>query len=238
LTDNESGTIQTVISGYSSVSFWWKVSSESNYDFLEFYIDGVRQDRISGTVAWQQKSYTITTGSHTLKWVYDKDYSVSSGSDVGWVDDVVFGTGGTTPVYCDASGDNQNYEWIAGVSVAGLNNTSGASSSGYSDFTSQTVNLTRGNSASVSLTPGFAGSSYTEYWNIWIDYNQDGDFDDSGEAVFSSSGSSTVSGSFTVSSSALTGNTRMRVIMKYSSAASSCGTFTYGEVEDYTANIQ
>ena len=53
-------------------------------DYLEFYIDGVRQDRISGDVDWQQKSYTITgVGPHYLLWQYIKD---GSGSSVGWAD--------------------------------------------------------------------------------------------------------------------------------------------------------
>jgi PKD repeat protein len=138
--------------------------------------------------------------------------------------------------YCTASGNNQNYEYIAGVQVANLNNTSGAS--GYTDYTSLTANLTRGASANLTLTPGFVSSSYTEYWKIWIDYNRDGDFEDAGEEVFAGTGSSVVTGSFVVPSSAVTGNTRMRVIMKYSGYASYCGTFTYGEVEDYTVNIQ
>jgi PKD repeat protein len=138
--------------------------------------------------------------------------------------------------YCSASGNNQNYEYVAGVNIGSINNTTGAS--GYSDYTAQSTNATKGGSVSVSLTPGFVSSSYTEYWRIWIDYNQDGDFDDSGETVFSQSSSSTVSGSFTVPTSALSGGTRMRVIMKYSGYAASCGTFTYGEVEDYTINIQ
>lgn len=138
--------------------------------------------------------------------------------------------------YCTATGTNQNYEWIAGVNVGSINNSSGAS--GYTDYTSISTNVTKGGSVSVSLTPGFASGSYTEYWKIWIDYNGDGDFADSGEEVFSNSGSSTVSGSFTVPTSASSGTTRMRVIMKYSSAAPSCGSFTYGEVEDYSVNIQ
>jgi PKD repeat protein len=143
---------------------------------------------------------------------------------------------GTTPVtYCTASGNNQNYEYISGVQVGGINNTSGASS--YTDFTSISGNFSRGSSIRVSLIPGFTGSSYTEYWKIWIDWNGDGDFADSGEEVFSGSGSSTVTGSFTVPTSAATGSTRMRVIMKYGGYASYCGTFTYGEVEDYTVNI-
>jgi hypothetical protein len=86
LGDNQSSTMETTISGVTSVKFWWHVSSETNYDYLQFYIDGVKQDQISGTTSWAQKSYTVTSGSHTLKWVYDKDYSVSSGSDIGWVD--------------------------------------------------------------------------------------------------------------------------------------------------------
>jgi PKD repeat protein len=141
----------------------------------------------------------------------------------------------TTVTYCTSSSSNQNYEWIAGVRVANINNSSNAS--GYTDFTSVIANLTSGGSVSVTLTPGFAGTSYTEYWKIWIDWNRDGDFDDSGEEVFSQSGNGTVSGSFTVPTS-VSGTTRMRVSMRYNSAPSSCGTFTYGEVEDYTVTIQ
>ena len=137
--------------------------------------------------------------------------------------------------YCTSSSSNQSYEYIAGVSVADLNNSSGASP--YTDYTNLTANMTRGNSVSVSLTPGFTGSSYTEYWRIWIDYNGDHDFEDTGEEVFSGSGSSVVSGNFTVPSSAPLGTTRMRVSMSYSTYPPICGTFTYGEVEDYTANI-
>jgi PKD repeat protein len=136
--------------------------------------------------------------------------------------------------YCTSQGNNNNYEWISRVVVAGMDNSSGAA--GYTDFTSITCNLTSGNNAGVSLTPGFASSSYTEYWKIWIDYNGDHDFTDTGEEVFSGSGSSTVSGSFTVASG-IDITTRMRVTMKYGGAPTSCETFTYGEVEDYTAQI-
>ena len=71
----------------TTLTFYWKVSSEQSFDYLQFYIDGVLKDQISGVVDWQQKSYNITgTGSHTLKWRYVKDSSDSSGSDCGWVD--------------------------------------------------------------------------------------------------------------------------------------------------------
>src|SRR5690606_40640885 len=69
--------------------------------------------------------------------------------------------------------------------------------------------------------------------------NQDGDCVDSGEQVYSRSRTtaSPISGSFTVPTSALSGATRMRVSMKYNANPTSCETFTYGEVEDYTVNI-
>ena len=65
------------------VKFYWRVSSEQNYDNLEFYIDGVLQNRISGREDWHQMIYTITEpGLHTLEWRYDKDSEVSNGNDL------------------------------------------------------------------------------------------------------------------------------------------------------------
>jgi len=70
-----------------TVAFWWKVSSEANYDRLSFYVDGVLQDRISGEVGWQQKSCPLGgDGTHALVWVYSKDSNDADGSDRGWVD--------------------------------------------------------------------------------------------------------------------------------------------------------
>ena len=94
MTDSQSNYVQTPVTGPGTLTFWWKISSEGSYDFLRFYVDGVEQAgslaKISGEVAWVQKTATITSGSHTLKWAYTKDYSVSSGSDAAWVDQVVF----------------------------------------------------------------------------------------------------------------------------------------------------
>jgi len=85
--DNEESWMQTTVTGAGTVAFYWKVSSEADSDYLEFYIDSVRQDRISGEQDWAEKSYEITgSGSHTLKWRYVKDSSGSSGSDRGYVD--------------------------------------------------------------------------------------------------------------------------------------------------------
>jgi len=78
-----------------SISFWRKVSSENNYDWLRFSIDGVEMGSWSGTKEWQQFSYNVETGPHTFKWSYTKDYSMSSGSDCAWIDDIVFPLSGS-----------------------------------------------------------------------------------------------------------------------------------------------
>ncbi len=138
---------------------------------------------------------------------------------------------------CTSSGDDQSYEYIAGVTVADLNNPSGASP--YSDFTHLLANLARGETFNVELTPGFPDRPQAEYWKIWIDYNGDHDFEDKGEEVFSGyadSVNTVLTGVFTVPCDTVC-CTRMRVSMRYGGWPPICGTFPYGEVEDYSVNI-
>ncbi|WP_456321259.1 DUF2341 domain-containing protein [Palaeococcus sp. (in: euryarchaeotes)] len=90
--NNEYACMYTTINlaSYSVLSFWWKVSSERWYDYLNFYIDNVWYDGISGNVNWNEKEYLImSTGQHTIKWCYEKDWSVSRGDDAGYVDYII-----------------------------------------------------------------------------------------------------------------------------------------------------
>jgi len=94
ISDDQESWMQTTVSGAGTVSFYWKVSSERHFDFLEFYIDGSLQDQISGSVGWHRMMYAITAlGSHTLEWRYVKDHSTSEGDDCGRVDKVEWTTG-------------------------------------------------------------------------------------------------------------------------------------------------
>jgi hypothetical protein len=78
------------VTGDGNISFFRKVSSESNYDYLRFYIDGNLMEQWSGNFAWGQVSYPVSAGVHTFLWKYYKDSSVSSGEDCVWIDYIEF----------------------------------------------------------------------------------------------------------------------------------------------------
>jgi hypothetical protein len=86
LVHNEEAVLETAVSGYTTIKFHWKVSSETDYDYLQFYIDGVLKDQVSGETEWEEKTYSISSGTHILRWVYSKDHSFSSGADTAWID--------------------------------------------------------------------------------------------------------------------------------------------------------
>ena len=71
------------------VSFYYRVSSERNYDKFFFLIDNVEQFNASGNLEWTQAAYPLTVGSHTLTFRYTKDGSVDNGSDCAWIDYLV-----------------------------------------------------------------------------------------------------------------------------------------------------
>jgi len=140
------------------------------------------------------------------------------------------------PEYCESEGLSTDFEWIKRVKLANINNLSG-NDNGYGDYTNLITNLAPGQYETIVLRPGFSGSSYREYWRVWVDWNQDGDFDDAGELEGQGNGYGAMSGIISVPANAVFGHTRMRVSMRYGSYADSCESFTEGEVEDYTINV-
>jgi hypothetical protein len=97
ITDNQESVMYLSVKVLASgpISFWKKVSCENdpsgtNYDFLAFYIDNTEMGRWDGIINWSKETFNVTEGYHTFKWIYHKDYSVSSGSDCAWVDFISF----------------------------------------------------------------------------------------------------------------------------------------------------
>ena len=115
------------------IHFYRKVSSESGYDYLKFYIDGILTDSWSGTKNWVQVSYPVSAGSRTFKWTYSKDGSSSSGSDTAWIDDIKF------PASCGIAGDFNGDGTVDLVDYSVLSDQWGQSGSLISDIAPEPI---------------------------------------------------------------------------------------------------
>lgn len=139
--------------------------------------------------------------------------------------------------YCDASSNNATEEFISRFELNTINNSSGGQN--YSDFTSISTTLETNQTYTTTIETTWTGNTFNEGYAIWIDYDQDGVFNNATERVFTQTpiNTSPIIGGFTVPADALEGSTRLRVIMRYNTIPSSCGSFDFGEVEDYTVII-
>lgn len=89
--DGQQSVLETTVNGPGLVSFWWRVSSETNWDALEFSVGTAAQSRISGETDWRPFSAAVPTGTHVLRWVYAKDAECcAAGEDRGWLDGVAY----------------------------------------------------------------------------------------------------------------------------------------------------
>jgi bacillolysin len=183
-------------------------------------------------------SYTVTGLDSSTAYTFTVKAKDAAGNLSAASNAVNVTTGTATATYCASKGNSVADEYIGKVQLGTINNTS-TGGNGYSNFTSISTNLTKGSASTITVTPTWTGTTYSEGYAVWIDFNGDGDFDDAGELVWSKAASKTtpVSGSFTIPTSTNTGSTRMRVSMKYNGIPTSCEAFSYGEVEDYSVNI-
>jgi hypothetical protein len=137
-----------------------------------------------------------------------------------------------TPAYCAASGGTCD-EYISHVTIGSISNASGCSG-GYTNYTSLTAQVYKGVSSTLTVANGLAYTGDNCY--VWIDWNQDMDFNDYGEAFNALGGPSAFTAQIIAPEDAKYGNHRMRIRIYYSpsDSPSPCGTASYGEVEDYT----
>jgi alpha-tubulin suppressor-like RCC1 family protein len=165
--NNTASSMRMWIAGPVTVSFWWKVSSETNHDFLSFSAGGVLLTNISGETGWQQCIFSLPPGNQILKWTYSKDAAASAGQDAAWVDQLVITPIApsilTQPASTNVIGGNNatftvlatgtpplNYQWLKGS-----NTLPGATGSSLTLFT-----VTRTNSGTYSvIVTNIAGST-------------------------------------------------------------------------------
>jgi hypothetical protein len=149
--------------------------------------------------------------------------------------------------YCASTGNTQ-YEYIQSVQI-GQEHFDSGNDGGYHDYSaSQSFLIEPNHDYSLVLTPGFSQLAYPEYFKMWIDYNDDGVYDNATEVVFESTNGqpSAVNGDFTAPNFTGVHAVGLRVSMAYHTSSSQnfvpepCSDMTSngGEVEDYCAYLQ
>ena len=183
-------------------------------------------------------SYTVTGLTPSTAYSFSVKAKDAAGNASASSNVVNVTTLANSVTYCASQGNSVTDELIGRVQFGTINNSS-IGGTGYTNFTAISTNVTRSVAYSITITPTWTSTVYPEGYGVWIDYNQDGDFVDAGEQVWTKAASTTtpVSGSITIPATATLGSTRMRVTLKYNAIPTSCETFSYGQVEDYTVTI-
>ncbi|MEY3324969.1 MAG: hypothetical protein RLZ11_1283 [Bacteroidota bacterium] len=164
---------------------------------------------------------------------------VTCSGNTGTSNPVLVALSPNSACYCAAGATSTAFEKISNVTFGTINNNS-TSTAGYENFLTQSTNVIAGQTLpiSVSISNGFSSDEV----RVWIDFNQNGNFTDAGEAVYvSTRGVGPHVGNITISPTATLGATRMRVRMHdaaFGGNTTPCGNSGYGQVEDYTVNIQ
>ncbi|MGH2565133.1 MAG: fibronectin type III domain-containing protein, partial [Ginsengibacter sp.] len=191
----------TAVSGATGYNLQYKASTDGSYTTISnLATTSYNLTGLTAGTTYQYQVQTICGGSSSA-------YSAPSS----------FQTSGGTITYCASKGTT-TYEYINKVVLGSISNTSG-NNSGYKDYTNLSTSLTAGNTYTITLTPGFASTKYAENWTVYIDYNQDGTLNSTGETVLEvrSTKTGTATGSFKVPATAKNGSTRMRIQMHYGS---------------------
>lgn len=202
-----------------------------------------------GANTWTNIGTIQTSPFYATSQIVATDYrcivacSSSTLSDISTT--VAVGQNSVINCYCVPTGAPTSSNFIVSFSTTGAltnitnpNNTYTTSPvAGYADYTSMIASATPGSTVNVSVT--FTTGSHAV--GVWVDWNQDGDFNDAGENPITTGAALTTNpynASFVVPATALSGNTRMRVrTAAVSGPASACGLNTNGEAEDYTINV-
>ena len=155
------------------------------------------------------------------------------------------------PNYCPSNATSTAYTDIGNVTFNAINNTSPPTyTAQYTDYTNTTpAMINQGNTYPISVTLNQATTTNSNgFVEVYIDYNRNGVYDEATETAFgttysgsTSSNPVTVTGNITVPAGAASGLSQMRVVAERSATSTSavhpCGTYSYGETEDYSVML-
>ncbi len=181
------------------------------------------------TASAQAPSGTATSANYMVTGGNQNQYSSSQSFPL---------TIGFVPVFCASEGSNFTDEFIKQVIFKTINNSTAPSS--YSNFSTISTDASVGQSYPITIINGKHFN--TDTMGCWVDWNNDGDFNDANETIaLNYSGTvgsiGTGTGTITIPDNATIGLNRLRIKVQYGSDIQSCGTTGYGEVEDYSIRV-
>jgi hypothetical protein len=153
------------------------------------------------------------------------------------------GVGSFFTGYCTPAPSLVDGIGITNVTMGGVNNTTGAETGNYGNYSAQVANATQGGTLPIDIS---LETSYTYDMWAWVDWNNDLDFTDAGEEFFlgtSVAANPTIfSSSIAIPATAALGNYRIRIGgadigLGVTSPSLPCYTGTYAAFEDYTLNV-
>lgn len=216
-------------------------ATESNYDYLYIY------NGVGTLLASYSGSGTITTVSDNTGQGFIVGFSSDDGVNNAGFNLNVSYSGGNPLAYCFPSFSNNDNTGITSVvfnTISNATTTNTPSGQQYYSYTNLQTTVTQSLTYNLSTKLNTNGN-YTVYAKAWIDWNQNGTFEageayNLGKVKNVTNGATDVVASITVPNTATLGLTRMRVACNYNADigdANACGSFSYGEVEDYTINV-
>ncbi len=244
VTDNDGGTHATS----KSVTVATNVSPTANFTFTTNGLTATFTDTSTdsdGTIAswsWNFGDSSTSTQqnpihTYTIAGTYTVQLTVTDNNGAtNFTSKSVTVSGGGMLTYCASSSASSSFS-ITKVTIGDFVNSSGKTK--YSDFTSMTINMIKGQTYNVSIKVD--DSFYYAYTRIWIDYNRDGDFTDSGEKVLEKKQKTTVTGTITVPTSGVVTGQKlgMRIHTDTMNYKNPCDVNSgWGEVEDYAVIIE
>lgn len=217
----------------NTATLYWTASASFPMDGYQYEVrtSGAAGSGSTGLAA----SGTTTSLSQVVTGLsVDTNYTVYVRSACGsssfspWTSGVAFRTGFCVPAPTSGIGDG-----ITKVSYDTVNNVTGAESGNYANYAAMSGIVQRANAANVKVKTATAANV-----KVWVDWNNDFDFTDAGEEVYSGATvSDSLTASFTVPVSTSVGNHRMRIGAGTSSSLTPCYSGTAAAFEDYTLNV-
>jgi Zn-dependent metalloprotease len=235
--DAPGGLTATSITKTTATLKWAEAGTSVGYNLQYKVITSGKWKTVSDLTT---TSYDLTDLTAGFSYQFRVQNKCTSTTTSGYSEPFTFTTVSDGPTYCASSGGSTSFEYIDRVGLRARSYQSG-NNNGYGNFISGAGLFTAGtNKDTLLLTPGFPGSTWTENWAVYVDFNQDGMFDSTKEFAGAATSDGMVKIPISTPAGAKNGPTRLRVQMAYNAAdlTGPCAAILEGEVEDYTAYIQ